>query len=50
VPWGIAITALDVLIVLYMQHKGFRLLEALVIALIANDRRLLPVRDSDFET
>src|SRR6058998_1601113 len=31
-PWGIAITALDVLIV---QHKGFRLLEALVVALIA---------------
>ena len=34
-PWGIAITALDVLIVLYLQHKGFRLLEALVIALVA---------------
>jgi manganese transport protein len=33
--WGIAITALDVLIVLYLQNKGFRLLEALVIALIA---------------
>jgi len=33
--WGIAITALDVLIVLYMQHKGFRLLEALVVVLIA---------------
>ncbi|PYO93095.1 MAG: divalent metal cation transporter [Gemmatimonadetes bacterium] len=33
--WGIAITSLDVLIVLYMQHKGFRLLEALVVALIA---------------
>src|SRR5216110_928504 len=27
-PWGIAITSLDVLIVLYMQQKGFRLLEA----------------------
>jgi manganese transport protein len=34
-PWGIAITALDVLLVLYLQHKGFRLLEALVVALIA---------------
>src|SRR6266513_4073545 len=34
-PWGIVITSLDVLIVLYMQHKGFRLLEALVVALIA---------------
>jgi manganese transport protein len=33
-PWGIAITALDVLIVLYLQNKGFRLLEALVVALI----------------
>ena len=32
--WGIAITALDVLIVLYLQNKGFRLLEALVVALI----------------
>src|SRR5437016_4874614 len=34
-PAGIAITALDVLIVLFLQHKGFRLLEALVVALIA---------------
>ena len=33
--WGVAITALDVLIVLYLQNKGFRLLEALVIALVA---------------
>jgi manganese transport protein len=32
---GIAITSLDVLIVLYLQNKGFRLLEALVIALVA---------------
>ncbi len=34
-PWGIAITAVDVLIVLYLQNKGFRMLEALVIGLIA---------------
>src|SRR5881409_399544 len=34
-PWGIAITSLDVLLVLFLQHKGFRLLEALVVALIA---------------
>ena len=33
--WGVAITALDVLIVLYLQNKGFRMLEALVIALVA---------------
>ena len=35
VPWGIAITALDVFLVLLLQHKGFRLLEALVVVLIA---------------
>ncbi len=34
-PWGIAITALDVLLVLYLQNRGFRLLEALIITLIA---------------
>ena len=34
-PWGIAITALDVLLVLLLQNKGFRLLEALVVVLIA---------------
>ncbi len=33
--WGVAITAFDVLIVLYLQNKGFRLLEALVITLVA---------------
>jgi manganese transport protein len=35
VTYGVVITALDVLVVLYLQNKGFRLLEALVIALIA---------------
>src|SRR5213082_2742387 len=34
-PVGIVVTALDVLLVLLLQHKGFRLLEALVTALIA---------------
>jgi len=33
-PIGIMITALDVLLVLYLQNKGFRLLEAFVIALV----------------
>ena len=33
--WGVLITALDVMLILYLQNKGFRLLEALVIALIA---------------
>ena len=32
--WGVTLTALDVLIVLYLQNKGFRVLEALVIALV----------------
>jgi manganese transport protein len=35
IPWGIGITALDVLLVLYLQNRGFRLLEALIITLIA---------------
>jgi manganese transport protein len=33
--WGVGLTALDVLIVLYLQNRGFRLLEALVISLVA---------------
>jgi manganese transport protein len=33
--WGVGITALDVMLVLWLQNKGFRLLEALVIALVA---------------
>jgi manganese transport protein len=33
--WGCIITALDVLAVLYLQNKGFRYLEAVVITLIA---------------
>lgn len=34
IAWGVAITALDVLVVLFLQHKGFRILEAIVIVLI----------------
>src|SRR5882724_9574655 len=33
--WGCCITALDVLLVLYLQTKGFRYVEAIVITLIA---------------
>jgi manganese transport protein len=33
--WGVCLTALDVLVVLYLQHKGFRHIEALVLALIS---------------
>lgn len=32
--WGCAITALDILAVLYLQHRGFRYVEALVVGLI----------------
>src|SRR5258706_6392830 len=34
-PWGIPITSPGVILVLLLAHKGFRLLEALVIVLIA---------------
>ncbi|MDQ2673884.1 MAG: Nramp family divalent metal transporter [Chloroflexota bacterium] len=34
--WGVVLTALDVLLILLLQHKGFRWLEAFVIALIAS--------------
>ncbi|MDP1889746.1 MAG: Nramp family divalent metal transporter [Gemmatimonadaceae bacterium] len=33
--WGICITAFDVLLILFLQQRGFRILEALVIVLIA---------------
>jgi manganese transport protein len=33
--WGVCLTALDVLIILFLQQRGFRFLEALVISLIA---------------
>src|SRR5947208_10867471 len=33
--WGVCVTALDVLAVMYLQHKGFRLIEAFVIVLIS---------------
>jgi manganese transport protein len=33
-PWGIAVTSLDVLLILLLQNKSFRLLEALVVGLI----------------
>jgi manganese transport protein len=32
--WGVCVTSLDVLAILYLQHRGFRLLEALVVVLI----------------
>src|SRR5438067_3890326 len=32
--WGVSITALDVLVVLYLQHRGFRYVEGLVVGLI----------------
>jgi manganese transport protein len=32
--WGVLVTSFDVLAILYLQHRGFRLLEALVVVLI----------------
>src|SRR5258708_14312993 len=32
--WGVCLTACDVLAVLYLQNRGFRIIEALVLALI----------------
>jgi manganese transport protein len=32
--WGVVLTSLDVLMVLYLQHHGFRFVEALVVGLI----------------
>ncbi len=32
--WGVCITALDVLVLLFLQHKGFRYTEALIIMLV----------------
>jgi manganese transport protein len=32
--WGVCLTALDVLAILYLQHRGFRILEAIVMVLI----------------
>lgn len=32
--WGVCLTALDVLLVMYLQNKGFRYIEALVLVLI----------------
>jgi manganese transport protein len=34
--WGVSVTVLDVMIVLYLQHRGFRYVEALVIGLIVS--------------
>ncbi len=32
--WGVCLTALDVFVILFLQHKGFRYVEALVVGLI----------------
>ena len=32
--WGVLVTSLDVLAILYLQHRGFRILEAIVVVLI----------------
>jgi manganese transport protein len=35
ISWGVLLTSLDVLMLLYLQNKGFRALEAIVVLLIA---------------
>ena len=35
IVWGIVVTSLDVMLVLVLQHRGYRMLEAVVVALIA---------------
>jgi manganese transport protein len=32
--WGVSLTALDVMLILFLQHRGFRYVEALVVGLI----------------
>jgi manganese transport protein len=32
--WGVLLTALDVMVILFLQHRGFRYVEALVVGLI----------------
>ena len=34
-PWGVVLSVLDVLVVLYFQNKGFRVIESIVAGLIA---------------
>ena len=43
--WGVCLTALDVLIVLFLQHRGFRYVEALVVGLIISIAALFRHRD-----
>ena len=45
--WGVCLTALDVLLILLLQHKGFRYLEAFIITLIATIGALLRGRAGD---
>ncbi len=34
ITWGVCVTAFDVLLVMYLQNKGFRYIESLVLALV----------------
>src|SRR5690348_7146801 len=45
--WGVCLTALDVLVVLYLQHKGFRYVEALVVGLIVGIAACFAVERSE---
>jgi manganese transport protein len=39
--WGVIFTAADVLLILLLQQRGFRWLEAFIISLIRDHRHLL---------
>ena len=43
--WGVCLTALDVMVILFLQNKGFRYVEALVVALIVAIAGVLRDRD-----
>ncbi|WP_188053136.1 Nramp family divalent metal transporter [Sphingosinithalassobacter sp. CS137] len=34
IVWGVCLTALDVMLILFLQHRGFRWLEAFIVALL----------------
>jgi manganese transport protein len=44
--WGVCLTACDVIAVLYLQNKGFRLIEALVLTLIGITRSVSAFKSS----
>ena len=48
--WGVCITAVDVLLILLLQNKGFRYLEAFVVVLDRHHRRVFCRRDRSWRS